>query len=298
MSAVTAAWLGTTSGVFTVTTNWSTGAVPVAGDSIIFDGRATRALTGSPATSIQLASIKHYMSCAYDVCTAAIPLVCFADNVEVGLEATDGSSGGGSEFHIAPTTNIGSKMIVYNSKSTGTSGLDPVTLDTGTPASGNHTFQIEGGTAGIATSSPSAAATILTMVATGGRLNLGAGMVTGWSLTQGGSGNPKVFVNSATSGTITVNAGELTTEGTGLIATVTGYGGKIFMNHRLATAIVTTMNLRGSILDLSGDLGAVLFTNYSERSGTVILAYSTQLSVTTPSAPDFNVQTKRVISLS
>lgn len=294
----TAAWLGTTSGAFTVTTNWSTGAVPVAGDSIIFDGRATRALTGSPATSIQLASIKHYMSCAYDVCTAAAPLICFADNVEVGLEATDGSSGGGSEFHIAPTTNIGSKMIVYNSKSTGTTGLDPVTLDTGTPASGNHTFQIEGGTAGIATSSPSAIATILTIIPTGGRLNLGAGMVTGFGITMSGTGNPKVFVNSATSGTLTQYSGQLTSEGIGLIAAVILYGGTYFCNHRLATASITALTIDGGTFDYSGDAGPLIVTGITRKRGIEIAAYSTQLTVTTPVEPSMSTYTKRTISLS
>lgn len=298
MPAVTAAWLGTSSGVFTTAGNWSTGIVPLAGDSIIFDGRATQALTGSPATSIQLASIKHYMSCQYAVCTAAAPLICFADNVEVGLEPTDGTTGGGSQFHIAPTTNIGSKMVVYNSPSTGTTGLDPVTLDTGTPSSGNHTFQIEGGVAGIATSSPAAIATILTIVATGGRLNLGAGMVTGWGLTLSGSGNPKVFTNSANSGTITQYSGNLTSEGIGLLAAVVLYGGTYFCNHRLATASITALTLDGGTWDYSGDAGALIVTGITRKRGIEIASYPTQLSVTTPVEPPMSTYTKRTITLS
>jgi hypothetical protein len=300
----TAAWLGTTSGAFTVTTNWSTGAVPVAGDSIIFDGRATQALTGSPATSIQLASIKHYMSCTKAVGTAAAPLVCFADNVEVGLEATDGSSGGGSEFHIAPTTNIGSKMVVYNSPSVGTTGLDPVTLDTGTPSAGTHELYVHGGTVGVATSSPTAIATVATIGMTGGRLNLGAGLVTGWSLTLSGSGNPKAFTNSATSGTITVYAGEVTTEGIGLIAAITLYGGTCFCNHRVSgSASITTLTLGGNApatptIDFKADPSGITITNTTLVKGRIAVANPAQITFTNKPTLSWGNSTTMTISLS
>lgn len=293
----TYAHTGTTDGTWTAAGNWSPPGPPVAGDSVIRDGRSTRALTGSPATSIQLASIKQYMSCAYDFGTPSTPIICFADNVEVGLEPTDGSSGGGSQFHIAPTTNIGSKMVVYNSPSTGTTGLDPVTLATGTPASGNHTFQIEGGVAGIATASPAAIATILTIVATGGRLNLGAGMVTGWSLNESGS-NAKVFVNSANSGTITQYSGQLTSEGIGLLAAVILYGGTYYCNHRLATASITALTIDGGTFDYSGDAGPLIVTGITRKRGIEIAAYSTQMTVTTPTEPSMGTYTKRTIALS
>lgn len=290
-------WLGAT-GLWNTTTNWDPTGTPGAGDTVRFNGRAIGPLTTSPTSSPQLAAIKQYMSCAYAFGTPSAPIAVFADNVEVGLEATDGSSGGGAQFHINAGTNDGSKMVVYNTTSTGTTGLDPVTLKTGTPGSGNHTFHIQGGTAGIARGAPGDAATILTIVATGGRLNLGAGMVTGWGLTMSGSGNPKVFVNSATSGTITVYGGQLTSEGVGLIAAVTLYGGTYFCNHRLATAVITTLIIQGGTFDASGDGGTFIVTNYTRANGTVILATPTQMTVTTPTATSFGNYTKQTISLS
>jgi hypothetical protein len=290
---------GTSDATWTAAGNWDPGTGPPgAGDIAIFNARSTRALTGNPAGSPQLAAIKHYMSCTFAVGTPSAPIAVCADNVEVGLEATDGSSGGGAQFHINTGTNIGSKFVIYNTPSTGTTGLDPVTIKTGTPSSGNHTFHMQGGTAGIATGAPGDAATIATIVATGGRLNLGSGMVTGWGLTLSGSGNPKVFVNSATSGTVTQYGGQLTSEGIGLIATVVLYGGSYFCNHRLATAIITTLTVQGGTFDASGDGGSFIVTNYTRANGTVILASPTQMTVTTPTATSFGNYTKQTIGLS
>lgn len=290
---------GSTDATWTNAGNWDPGTGPPgAGDTAIFNGRSTRALTGNPAASPQLAAIKQYMSCQFAFGTPSAPIAVCADNVEIGLEATDGSSGGGAQFHINAGTNAGSKFVIYNTPSTGTTGLDPVTIKTGTPSAGNHSVYIEGGVAGIATGAPGDAATILTIGATGGRLNLGPGMVTGWGLTLSGTGNPKVFVNSATSGTITGYAGQLTTEGIGLIATGVCYGGSWFINHRLATAIFTNLTVQGGTVDFSGDPGTFIVTNYTRANGTVILASPSQMTVTTPTATSFGTFTKQTISLS
>lgn len=297
------AWIGTT-GLWVTTTNWSPNGTPGAGDIIVLDGRAVGPLTGNPATSVQLAAIKQYMSCPAIAAfgTPAAPIACFADNVEVGMEATDGSSGGGAEFHINAGTNAGGKMVVYNSKSAGTSGQDPVTLKTGTPGSGTHSVYVAGGTLGIATAAPADAATIATIGMTGGRLNLGSGMVTGWTLTT--NGTAKAFVRTATSGAIIMYGGEVTTEGVGLIATVTLYGGTYFCNHRVAgSASITTLTLGGSAptsptIDFRGDPAAITVTNYTEVKGRELRASSGQVTVTTPTQPSLGNSTTRTVSLS
>lgn len=276
---------GNTDATWTNANNWDpTSGPPGAGDSVRFNGKSTRSLTGNPAGSPQLASIKQYMSMQYAVGTPSAPIAVCADNVEIGLESTDGSSGGGAQFHINAGTNAGSKFVIYNTPSTGTTGLDPVTIKTGTPGSGNHELYIEGGTVGVATGAPGDAATIATIGMTGGRLNLGSGMVTGWSLNLTGSGNPKAFTNTATSGTITLYAGECTTEGTGLIATVTLYGGSLFCNHRVSgSASITTLTLGGNnpstpTIDLRGDPAGITITNTTLVKGRIVRATSGQIT--------------------
>lgn len=281
--------------------NWAPSGPPGAGDVAIFDGRMGRALTGNPAASPQLLAIKQYMNAAFAVGTLAAPIAVCADNVEIGLEATDGSSAGGNEFHINTGTNIGSKFVVYGTKSTGSSGQDPVTIKTGTPASGNHSVFVHAGTVGLATAAAADAATILTFNATGGRTNFGAGMVTGWNATI--SGTAKVFTQTATSGTVTLNGGEWTSEGVGLIAAANLYGGTYFCNHRLATAIITTLTLGGNApttptLDLRADAGAVIFTDATLSKGRILVATSGQVTYTNAPTLSFGNSTAMTISLS
>lgn len=298
------AWTGASDATWTAGGNWSPSGPPGAGDVAIFDGRATRALTGNPAGSPQLLAIKHYMSCAFAVGTTAAPIAVCADNVEVGLPATDGSSGGGAQFHINTGTNAGSIFVVYNSPSTGTSGQDPVTIKTGTPSAGNHQLYVHGGVVGVATAAPADAATIATIGMTGGILNLGLGMVTGWSLTLSGTGNPKAYTNTATSGTITVYAGQLTTEGVGLIAALTLYGGTSLVNHRVSGgASITTLTLGGNnpstpTLDISGEPSGITITNTTLMKGRIIRANPTQITYTNAPTLSAGNSTTTTIGLS
>lgn len=294
----------TGSGAWNTTTNWTPNGTPGAGDTVIFDGRAIGALTASPTGSPQLAAIKFYMSCQYAFGTAASPIAVCADNVEVGLEAVDGSSGSGAEFHINTGTNAGSRFVIYNTRNQGTSGQEPCIIKTGTPGSGNHELDIEGGTVGVATGTAGDAATIATINMTGGRCNLGLGMVTGWSATLSGTGNPKLFTNTATSGTITVYAGQLTTEGIGLIAAMTLYGGTTYCNHRVSgSASITTLTLGGNnpttpTFDLSGDPGGITITNTTLAKGRIVVANSSQITFTNKPTLSFGNSTTMTVGLS
>lgn len=290
-------WTGTTSGAWNTTTNWSPNGTPGAGDTIILDGRMTQAITANPTSSPQLAAIRQYASAGYAFGTAASPIAVSANVVEVGLPAADGSFGTGAEFHINTGTNIGSKFYVYSTKNTGSSSQEPVIIKTGTPSAGSHVLDVSGGVVGTATGAAADTAIIATIGITGGQVNVGAG--TTWTTIQVNGG--KVQVNSgATSGTITSYSasGQITTLGTSLIGTITGYAGTLTLNHRAASgATVTTLNARGALFDFSLNPNAAIISAVSYRSGTIKVASPTQLTLTAVTL-DWDIHTQKQLSAS
>jgi hypothetical protein len=292
----TYAHTGNTDGTWTAAGNWTPGGGPPgAGDGAIFDGRSTRALTGSPAASPQLARIDHYAN-AKDFGTPSTPIAVSATEINVNLPPVDGSSGGGAQFHISTGTNAGTILHQFASGN-GTNGQEPCTFKSGTPGSGSNVIIVSGGTLGIAKGSPGDAATVTTVTVTGtGSVNVGVGTVTGFNLICNGS-SAKALVEAATSGTLTLIAGQISTDGIALIATLTGYSGTFYVNHRVAGASnsITTMNVRGATFDFSGDASACQVGTTNYRKGNIIAATSSQLTLTTVTL-DFDINTKLQLS--
>lgn len=75
----TRTWLGTTSVDGSVAGNWSGGATPIAGDTVIFDGQAVNALlTGTDFGGVLFADVHAYDDYPYDLGTSAAPFRCGA----------------------------------------------------------------------------------------------------------------------------------------------------------------------------------------------------------------------------
>jgi hypothetical protein len=229
---------GTTSGLWTVTTNWMPNGTPGAGDTIILDGRMARALTGSPAGSPLLAAILHYMSAGHAVGTADAPIAVAATNVYLGLPSTDGSSGSGAGVSLNFGTNTGVIVHAMESGTSGTSSLPPYLLQ-GT-GSGGFVLNVDNARVGVGIINLEASTVSTATLSGRGRLQIGQN-VTLTTLNTGDRGGEVVLSCAAT--TVNQNSGIVTTEGSGAIATNNIRGGTCYAN---STGTTTAANISGT----------------------------------------------------
>lgn len=256
--AIAQTWTGAVDGTWDDGANWDpttggagTDGSPGAGDTAIFNGRATRALTGNPTGAPKLAYIAQYLSCAYDFGTPTSPIAVGADRVELGLPDPSGQSVTPGEWHQNFGTNNGAKIYVYATKAQGATS-EPVTFKSGTPASGTHALLVSGGLVGLATVKPADTMEVGgQLTVSGGRVNGGLGVTTATVVVNNGTLSLAVCTAAAT---ITQHGGTLRTEGTIKFDTYTGNGGTYYLSHRASSGVdLETFTLNGATVDLTED---------------------------------------------
>lgn len=248
-------WTGTTDGTWTNVNNWveSDGTAPSAppgtGDSVVFDGRAVRALTGSPSGTIRLSSVEVRHAMAYSIGTPTSPISAAVDTFTVGEEPSDGSLGAGSpqicwNFGGALSGYNGTTVRVLRTNTTGTSGLETLQLR-GTHAS-NKCFVEGAAVVGWGTSFPAQAYTLsqINVTHANARVTLGSG---GTLTTVNQSGG--IIVLNCACTTINNTGGTIRTEGSGAITTANIDGGTLIAN---STGTISTLDVgNGGVADFS-----------------------------------------------
>lgn len=281
-------WTGASSTAWGTAGNWSPTTTPVNGDDVIFDQNATRSVAGSDQSAVALASLKITLPFG-DASTilfgdSGTPLkisIASGGLVEIGAPSNSPVAASGSGRINLDTASSNCIVNVYGSLgSTADSGKEPVRLRM------NHSSSIVnvmGGTVGIATDNDTDTATVGTINAKGGQVNLSSG-VTVTNVT----GNGGTVTTHGAVTTLENLSSNVTTYGTALVGTLTQVGGTTTCIHRVSGGVsITTLNLRGGILDLSQNGQAITITSLSIRGGVIQCFSDTQLTVTTPSL-DFN----------
>jgi hypothetical protein len=262
-------WTGATSTDPSVTTNWSTGAVPVTGDTVYIEanpsGTDVNIAASSALSGVTLAAL--YISASYrgTIGTAASPptyLQICATLLVIGY-----GSGQGSPF-IA--LNLGSvqtlALIESSASSSSLSTAGPICL-IGTHAS--NVLNITGGTVSVAANATEVAT--FATINNGGNLLLGVGC----TLTTINNFGGKLTTQSAVT-TMNVTAGAVTTLA-GAVTTITASGGSLTIN---STGTITTLNIEGATVDMTGDPRSKTITTVNGYAGSLNLNNGVKNSIT------------------
>ena len=282
-------YTGATDATWTNTGNWvesdgtAPSAVPGTGDSVVFDARATRSLTGSPSGTIRLVKVQVMQSMGYYIGTPAAPITAAVDTFIVGEETEGGGTSNGSQqicwdFGATASGYNGTTARIVKSNTTGlsTTGLEAVQLK-GTHAS--NVLIVEGqSSVGFGVSFPGQTYTVATVSVVGDNAKVRLG--SGGTLTTINQSKGNLVVEAAFT-TLNQTGGTCRTEGTGAITTANVNGTFIGNSSGTITTIdvedqgfgdftksavsrtVTnaTTHGRGRIDAENGVAGAVTFTN-------------------------------------
>lgn len=270
-----ATWISTSSTDFNVTGNWSTGAVPIAGDTVVFDGTGTAALTTN--------ADQHTVAFAAIYCNQA-------SAAQLGGLTTAGVA---TYFqHAAPVVFIGQRT-----GSGSPAGSNLILMDSGSTAC-VYTIADSASTAAVNANLPpiQLKGTALTLNLTGGNAGLGvragetATLASG-NVTSGATGrtvqSPSLYLgqgvtvtalrmdtgtclNRATNtvAAATINGGTYDYQGTGAHTTLTvNAPGTAYYS---GTGTITTLNLSGTF-DRTRDGRTVTITNANLYRGAALL---------------------------
>jgi hypothetical protein len=230
------------SGDWNAVGNWSTGAVPVTGDTVYILTGTQAIITNLNQSAVTLAALYIGMGFVGQLGSATANLQIGATLCYIGVPVTGPSQGIGSgririDFGSAQTT-----VLVYGTSANSADlGLEPARL-IGSHAS--NAITVQSGLVGIGTSNPTDTATMLTGNVVGGTLNYGFGAT--WTNANASSGG-KFNAQVAGAGTVlTVGpGGTAVINGASLLATA-NITGTAYLNQRPASGGTTTLNLYGS----------------------------------------------------
>lgn len=291
----TKTWTGATDTAWTTSGNWSPSGAPASGDDVIFDGTATGALAGSDQSATTLNSLTIYSTFGSSS-PSTILIGTNGTPLKVGVTTGNAvlinvASGSPTKYYGPQRINLdfaatGPIVTVFTSNSTAVdNGKEVIRLKT---ASSSCDINVLGGTVGIATDNNGDTATIRNVNASGGTVNLGAGVTYANLSNNGGT----CLVRSAPSTAIAVYKGSVTSRNTYDIPTVTIDGGTFYALHRAASgASIDQLNLRGGgTLDTSQSGEALTITNFSYRDGKINAFSPSQVTFTNVSI-DFDDKT-------
>ena len=270
-----AVWISTSSGDFNTAANWATGAVPIAGDTIIFDGTGTAALTtnlNQSAVAFAAIYVNQANTAQIGTLSAAGVATYFqhaAPLVYIG-QKSGGTGGSGASLVLMNSGATSCAYTIADSASIAAvnSTLPPVQL-LGTAL----TLNMTGGSAGVAVRA-SETATVASAIVTSGKtgstvaspsLYLGQG-VTVTALTVDTGSVLNRATNTITAATI--NGGTYDYQGTGAHTTLSVNGtGTCYYS---GTGTITTLNLSGTF-DRTRDGRTVTITNTNLYDGAKFL---------------------------
>ena len=279
-------WIGTTSGDPTVSTNYSPNGNPATGDTLVLDKDAIRSMAGADLHTILLAALLIYQdfSGTYSVGTTAVPLKIGATKLDIGVPGDPSQNASGPAGLILDIGTSPSTITILNTGQGNTdAGYENLRL---TAVNAANIFTLAGGQAsvGIGTNLIGDTPTMGTITVSGGILNMGAALT--WSvLSVEGSG--RVLCRSGGAGTVvTVNGnGRLTLLGDFAIGTCNIYNaGSVIASNRKSSG-ASFLNLvrdgGGAMLDFAQNPAAVTVTTLQKGEGSLKVAGSGQLTVTT-----------------
>lgn len=286
--------------------NWSTGAVPVNGDTVYIDNSAVDILYGLAQSGVTLAAM--YVANSF-AATIGLPErnaggyeEYRAEYLSIGatiLQVGSGPGTGSGRIKI----DAGSVQTALTVFATG-SGLDadvPALVWKGTNAS--NAMVVNGGSVGVAVFG-SDVATVATLVKAGGDVQFGAGVTLSGALTQTGGA---LTINSAVATSLTQLGGQTVINGTGAVAQLTMTGGQVvyntsgtlggatvvggdatldFSGNAVATAVTNPIDVfqNGQLLDPNKRLGSVVVDlNQGTSVNQIILGPNIRLTRGTPS---------------
>ena len=224
--------------------NWSDSAVPANGDTIIFDGRMSAAISyGLNQTAVTPAEILDYINRTRSIGTSSAALRYAGVTVgSTGVVSNDGSTGTGAFLNIHLGTATG-EFTVYNTTALGTGGLAPVNI--GVNAAG-YVLNVLGGTVWAGKLTPNETGLYATINAIGGILTTG----TGTSFTTLNNQGSTVTVEKVATGmTITSDAGSTTLLGDAKVGTINANAGTVFCHNRTTGDDIGTLNMNGGVID-------------------------------------------------
>jgi hypothetical protein len=220
-------WLGATSGDWNVTTNWSTGAVPVSTDDVYFSNNAVDVTLNLDQSAVTLASLTIDQSYTGKFAGAGTYLQINATTMNIGRASGDQSNPGSSRLHINGTfTTVN---VIDTASSSADAGFPPVCLK-GTIT----TLNVRSGRVGVAVLTPVETATATTI-----------------NVTQSdtASSSPIVSLGLVTNTTANIEAGKLSNKGTATVTTATVVGGEYRVE---STAAHTTIKVESGKLVYNG----------------------------------------------
>lgn len=247
-------WIGGTTsneGNWATAANWSDGAVPITGDTVVIDGRSTNAITtGLSQSAVTLARLTIVLG-SPSIGTTSTPLAISATILDVNVPPTDGSNPAGAALIHLNTGSNATTCTVWGSRNTGTGGIEPVCWK------GSHSsnvLYIRGGNVGVATALPGDTASVPSIQVLGeARVRISSGVTT-TTLTQ--TAGSVVLECAAT--TINQDGGELETRGTGAITTIYLSG----TGRLRSTGTITNLYVEpGGLADFTGNTAARTVTN-------------------------------------
>lgn len=240
--------------------NWFLNSVPVDADNITIDARATNDLIYSlNQSSVDPATLNIYQSYTHSLGSVDSPLRISPVAMKIGLPSEDGSRGSGPTLVNIDTGSNANTTDIYDSRTTGTSGLLPINLK---GAHASNVIRVHGGTVGLATARPGDTATYPSIHVNGGTAIVGAG-VTATTIQQNGG---KLTLNVAAT-TVTQDGGTLETKGSGAVTTMY-VGGTAKLN---STGTITTLEVRpGGKADFSGNTAARTVTTLRMYKGATL----------------------------
>lgn len=259
-------WISTSSTDWNTAANWSSGTVPVSGDTVVFANNSVNVDTNLNQSAVTLAALYIYQSY-----TGAIGksdgtyLAIGATAVRIGDPGNSPTTPNGSGRLLLNFGTVQTTVVVVNTSQTSTDTAFAPLLMKGTHASNKlvvYSGRVESATRFAGDVSTWSEVDVQAGGASAPTVLLG----TGCTLTTINQNAGTLTVNSAAT-TVTLSSGTLTTQGSGAITTLT-VGGIAKLN---STGTITTLNaLGGGTADFSGDAQAKTVTTLKAYKGTKI----------------------------
>ena len=298
--------------------NWSTGAVPVSTDTVYIRASTQPICWGLDQSAVDLGAIfidqtftgkiglrrDQFATSADAAATASsVPeyrqsyLDIGYDACDIGLQRGPGTANGSTRIKLDNDKAGASETRIHNTASAGESNKAAVLLLAANAGADVEVRNAPGGV-GLATDEPGETSTFgditVTDTTTTSNVYVGEGVtLSNWS--QRGGANELNAAADITS--VQTDGGTLLLEGDYTVTTFTQNGGTTTDNHTDGTAIITTLNLNGGTLDLTGRrLASRTITTVNHEGGSLQADYS-KLVITTWNEPTSGLKQATVSDL-
>jgi len=269
----TCIWISTSSNDFNTAANWSSGSVPVAGDTVVFNGTGTAALTTNiNQSTVAFAAIFIEQANAAQIGSLTTGGVATyfqhaAPNVYIGQQTGNGSPTG-SQLVLLDSGATSCAYAIYDSaNSTAVNAFLPPIQIKGSAL----TLDITGGNVGLAVRAGETATATINISQGGGVTVSSPALYLGTGVTLSSLKQDAGYVLNRTSNTVTaatINGGTYEYQGTGAHTTLTvsANSNNTGICYYSGTGTITTLNLDGQF-NRTRDGRTVTITNTTLSSG-------------------------------